>query len=96
MADQKVGGVNPIAAAVAGVVVGAGAVLAGAVAMTDKNNQKIVADVVGKGKAKVEQTKAEVEREMVANKAKAKKSANAGLDYLDKQVSQAKAGVNKA
>jgi uncharacterized membrane-anchored protein YhcB (DUF1043 family) len=37
-------------AAVAGVVVGAGAVIAGAIALSDKKNQKKVKDVLAKGK----------------------------------------------
>jgi len=37
---------NQVFAAVAGAVVGAGAVIAGAIAMNDKANQKKVADIV--------------------------------------------------
>lgn len=39
-------------AAVAGAVVGAGAVIAGVVAMKDKNNQKIVKETIAVGKDK--------------------------------------------
>lgn len=37
---DKKGGVNPLAAAVAGIVVGAGVAVAGAVALNDENNRK--------------------------------------------------------
>jgi len=39
-----------VAAAVAGVVVGAGAVIAGAVALNDKKNKQKVSDLIGKAK----------------------------------------------
>jgi uncharacterized membrane-anchored protein YhcB (DUF1043 family) len=95
MADQKTGGVNPIAAAVAGVVVGAGAVLAGAVAMTDKNNQAKVKEIVTNVKNDADKKRDEIEKDLAKGKAKAKKAASDGLTYLDKQVQQAKDGVKK-
>ena len=43
-----------ILAAVAGVVVGAGAAIAGAVALSDKGNQKVIDETLSTGKKKAE------------------------------------------
>lgn len=40
-------------------------------------------------------TKEELEKKMAADKVKAKQAANAGLDYLDNQIDQAKNEVKK-
>lgn len=74
-------------AAVAGIVVGAGAASAGAVALSDKNNQKKVSDALDKGKRmvkgyvndandKASDVKEKVEDTMDSGKVKARKLAN--------------------
>ncbi len=44
--DQRTGGLNPVAAAVTGAIIGAGVAVAGAVALSDKNNRKKVKEVL--------------------------------------------------
>ena len=69
MADQNKGGVNPVAAA----VVGAGvAVVAGAVALADKDNRKKVDEVMTKVGDVVEEKKEEV-RTVIADGSEAVK-----------------------
>lgn len=45
--------INPVAAAFTGAIIGAGAVVAGAIVMSDKNNQKKVEKVVNDAKDKI-------------------------------------------
>jgi hypothetical protein len=77
-------GINPLVAAATGIVVGAGAVLAGAIAVSKNGNQE-----------KIEKVAKDVEKELIKAKNNAKKTAKAGLDYLDRQVDEAKGGVKK-
>jgi len=71
-------------AAVAGIVVGAGAAIAGAVALSDKKNQKKISDAIAKGQSmarnyaqdvndKAKDTKEAVEEVVDTSKEKAKK-----------------------
>ncbi len=46
MTNKKQNGVNPVAAAVAGAVVGAGVAIAGAIALKDEKNRKKVQEVL--------------------------------------------------
>lgn len=64
--------VNPLAAAVAGAVVGAGMAVAGAVAMSDKKNQDKIKNVVADIKKKVDDKKfeAEIKAQKLGNIAK--------------------------
>jgi len=64
---------NNVMAAVAGVVVGAGAVLAGAVALADKKNQKKVAEVIAKGQSLARNYAHDVNEKVSTTEAKAKK-----------------------
>lgn len=57
-------GVNPIATAVAGAVIGAGVVVAGAVAMNDKNNKEKVGKAVSDVKDKAIDIKENAEKKM--------------------------------
>ncbi len=43
---DKKSGINPVAAAVTGLIVGAGAVVAGAIVLNDKNNREKIAIAV--------------------------------------------------
>ena len=47
------GVISPVAAAVAGVIAGASVAIAGAIALSDKNNRKKVEDVFNNAKGKV-------------------------------------------
>jgi uncharacterized membrane-anchored protein YhcB (DUF1043 family) len=58
--NDKKSGINPVAAAVTGAVIGAGAVVAGAIAMKDKNNQEKVEKVVNDTKEKFDQFRGKV------------------------------------
>jgi gas vesicle protein len=73
--DNKVDqakGINPVAAAVTGAIIGAGAVVAGAIVMSDKNNQKKVEKVVNDAKEKIRGYKAGLEEKSQAVKDDAK------------------------
>jgi hypothetical protein len=50
MTNQNQGGINPVAAAVAGAVVGAGVGIAGAVVLGDKKNREKIGKVLNKKK----------------------------------------------
>lgn len=63
-------------AAVGGAIVGAGAVLAGAVAMSDRKNQEKVKNVLNKARELVKDTKSEMEDKIEEGKGKAQKLAN--------------------
>ena len=65
--------VNPLVAAVTGAVVGAGMAVAGAVAMSDKNNQATVKAVVKDIKNKVNDVKNNVEAKKNEAEMKAQK-----------------------
>ncbi|MCL4209015.1 hypothetical protein KJZ63_05310 [Patescibacteria group bacterium] len=74
--NDKKGGmkVNPVAATAMGVAVGAGIVAAGAMALQDKKNAKMVKDAVKDGKELVEENidKAKKQVKKVTDQAKKK------------------------
>jgi gas vesicle protein len=93
-------------AAVAGVVVGAGAVIAGAVALSDKNNQKKVREALAKGKKMVKEyvNKANeqadeagelVEDKIAGGKQAVKTVANKVIKSAEKATKAAKQEVRK-
>lgn len=71
--DQK-SGINPVAAAVTGALIGAGAIVAGAIVMNDKSNQRKVKKVVSDAKEKIKGYKDEIKdkSQEVKNDAKEK------------------------
>ncbi|MFA6532776.1 MAG: hypothetical protein WCT22_02140 [Patescibacteria group bacterium] len=74
MTNQNQGGINPVAAAVAGAVVGAGVGIAGAVVLGDKKNREKIGKVLNNAKNQavnyVEgvQKQAEVKKEEIEEK----------------------------
>ncbi len=93
-------------AAVAGVVVGAGAVIAGAVALSDKKNQKKVSEALAKGKKIVKEyvSKANqqadeaselVEGKIAGGKKAVKKVASNVIKTAEKATKAAKQEVRK-
>ena len=102
MKDQKNAGVNPVAVAVAGAVVGAGIAVAGVLLSDEKNREKIahvattvkndVTEYVEKTQKQIEAEKKILEKRMLADKIKVKKvvaSAKESLDKTTKEVNNA-------
>lgn len=67
---------NQVYAAVAGIVVGAGAAIAGAVALSDKKNQKKVNEVLSKAKGMIKEYSNNVEEQKAKGKEDVKNVAN--------------------
>lgn len=78
-------GINPVIAAVTGVVIAAGGVVAGALAMNDKKNRDAVNSKIGKVKDGAKEYMSKVK-----NVAQDKK------DELDKNITKSKLEVKKA
>ncbi len=85
---------NPVVAAVAGVVVGAGVAVAGAVALSDKKNREKVKKTLANAKdqamgyvedvqKQAEDKKGEIEEKLAKGKEKVKKALNATKDSLN-------------
>lgn len=109
MKDQKMstkgvnsGGVNPVVAAVAGAVVGAGIAVAGVVLSDEKNREKVikaattvkdnVTNYVEKTQKQIEAEKKILKNRILADKMKVKKvvaSAKNSLDKTTKEVNNA-------
>lgn len=66
---DKKSGINPVAAAVTGLIVGAGAVVAGAIVLNDKNNREkistAVTDVNNNVKKKMDKAEKKVKKILV-------------------------------
>ncbi|HBL00178.1 TPA: hypothetical protein DDZ02_00030 [candidate division WWE3 bacterium] len=73
--DKERGGVSTVAAAVAGVVVGAGVAVAGAIALSNENNQKKLKGAFTNVKNKVMGLEGEAEVKLAEGKDKATKTA---------------------
>lgn len=82
-------------AAVAGAVVGAGAVIAGAVAMNDKNNQRKVNDVLQKAKVVVNGYVDQVEDQKEKGKKDIKNVANKAINTAEQVTKAVKKEVKK-
>ena len=82
-------------AAVAGAVVGAGAVLAGAIAMSNKTNQKKVGEVLTKAKGVLKGYGEEVREQKVKSKENIKKVANKAIKSAELVTKAAKKEVKK-
>lgn len=61
MKNKKSKGISPVAVGVTGAIVGAGAVIAGAVALNKKNNRKKVEEVLENAKDKAVEIKKQAE-----------------------------------
>ncbi len=103
MTNQNKGGINPVAAAVAGAVVGAGVAVAGAAVLSNKKNREKIGkalnnvrnqavDYVEGMKKQAEDKKDEVETKLTEGKvkmAKVTKSVRKSLDHAVKDVKKA-------
>ena len=103
MSDKNQGGINPVAAAVAGAVVGAGVAVAGAVVMGNKKNREKISKVLNDAKDKAvnymegiqkqaQDKKDEVGEKLTKGKEKVKrvtKSVKKSLDSAIKDVKKA-------
>lgn len=96
---QKKDGVNPVVAAAAGVIVGAGVVAAGVVALNDEKNREKVKEVLAnvkeqaKGyiediKKKEQAEKEEVEQNLAEGKEKVAEVATKAVDSLHHQAKE--------
>ncbi len=81
----KKSGVDPIVAAVTGVVIAAGAVVAGALAMNDKKNRDAVNEKIDEVKDGAKKYVTEI-----------KKTVNDGKNKLDKNIVKSKKEVKKS
>jgi len=61
---KKKSGINPVAAAVTGLIVGAGATIAGAIALNDKNNRKKITTAVTDTNDRVQKTMDKAEKKV--------------------------------
>lgn len=97
-------GFNPVATMVVGAIVGAGVAIAGAVALSDKNNRDKVKEALINAKdqavgyiedtqKQAETKKGEVEQKLAEGKEKVKKIAKSTKDSLDLEVKEAKKTV---
>ena len=84
---------NQVFAAVAGAVVRAGAVIAGAIAMNDKANQKKVADIVTKAKDMVKDYGQDIKEQKEQGKEKVKNVANKVIKSAEQATKSAKKEV---
>ncbi|MBP9669797.1 hypothetical protein KBD75_00135 [Candidatus Woesebacteria bacterium] len=82
-------------AAVAGVVVGAGAVIAGAVALADKKNQDKVKEVLSKGKEVVKDYVKTANKQVDKGRNVAKAVASKAVKTAEKATKAAKQEVRK-
>lgn len=82
-------------ATVAGMVVGAGAVIASAVAMSDKKNQKKVDEVMSKTKAVVDRYSEQIEDKVEFGKKNLRKFTNTAIKTVEKATKVAKKGARK-
>lgn len=82
-----------VMSAVAGVVVGAGAVIAGAIALNDKANQKKVANIVTKAKDMVKDYGQDINEQKEQGKVKVKKVANKVIKSAEQVTKSAKKEV---
>ena len=88
--DQK-GGVNPVAAAVVGAVVGAAAVgVAGVAAMANDDSRKKVEKVIAKAKDNAADIKSDMEDKLAEGKEKVKKVTVSAKDALHSEFKDAK------
>lgn len=99
--NQKNEGVNTVIAAVAGVVVGAGVAIAGAVALSDKKNRDKVEGVINKAKDKTNsfvknvQSKVQGKKaEMDIKKAEVDEQLVVGKEKVKKTLSEAADSVS--
>lgn len=91
MKDKKNGGVNPIAVAVAGAVVGAGIAVAGVV-LSDEKNRKKVKDFADSVQEQAEDKKKKLEIKLAKDKEIVRKVVSSAKDSIDKTTKE----VNKA
>lgn len=84
-----------VLAAVAGAVVGAGAVIASVIAMKDKKNQAKVRDFVSGAKELVEKNKKEASDQLNDSKESLKKVASRAIKTAEKVTKSAKKEVKK-
>lgn len=82
-------------AAVAGAVVGAGAVIAGAVALSDEKNQKKIDNAMSKARGMVGKYSSEMKDKVERDKGKIRKFAGKAIKTAEKVTKVAKKGVQK-
>ncbi len=85
---------NKVLAAVAGAVVGAGAVLAGAIAMADKTNQNKVGNVLEKAKEIIKGYGKEANKQTEKGRESVKKIAGKAIKKAEQVTKIAKKGVS--
>lgn len=89
------GNKKSVLAAVAGAVVGAGAVIASVIAMKDKGNQKKVKELLTSAKATVQGYKNEATNQVAESKKNIKKMANQAIEKAEKVTKSAKKELKK-
>lgn len=82
--DRESGGVNTVAAAVAGAVVGVGVTVAGAIALSNEKNQEKLKGAFTDIKNKIQNKKDEVDVKLAEGKSKATKTEKTVIDAKDK------------
>lgn len=89
--DNQAGGINPVAAAVTGAVVGAVAVgVAGAAILANDDNRKQVEEVIDTAKDKVEEMKGNVGEKIAEGQKKVNAVVTAATDSTQNAVDDAK------
>jgi F0F1-type ATP synthase membrane subunit b/b' len=95
MKKQEQNELNPVAVAVTGVIVGAGVVVAGAIALNNKKNQQKIEEALTTAKEKVidikkqaEETIDDVEKKLRVNNKKIKKSVASTKDKLNHEAKE--------
>ncbi len=89
------GNKGKVLAAVAGAVVGAGAVIASVIAMKDKGNQKKVKDLISTAKEAIQEYKAEVKDKTDKSKENIKNMASDAIKTAEKVTKSAKKEIKK-
>lgn len=89
------GNKKKVLAAVAGAVVGAGAVIASVIAMKDKGNQKKVKELITSAKSAFQGYKNEATNQVAESKENIKKVANQAINKAEKVTKSAKKEVKK-
>lgn len=88
-------GINPVVAAVAGAVVGAGIAVAG-VALADEKNREKVKEVVTKAKNQTIGYVEDMQKQAQAKKREGEEKVKIAVDSAKKSLHQASTDVNKA
>jgi len=96
MTDQNQGGINPVAAAVAGAVVGAGIGVAGAVIMGNKKNREKIGKVLNNAKNQAINYVEGVQKQAEDKKNEVKEKLTEGREKVGKVTKSVKKSFNNA